>query len=91
MIRLIIYYIAQIIIYALLARAVLSWFVNPYKLGYQHPLVRFYGMLCQLTEPLLKPARMLLARFNTGPLDLSLFVTMLFVYILERLLLRLPI
>jgi uncharacterized protein YggT (Ycf19 family) len=80
--------LAQVIIWAMLAVAVLSWFANPYKLGQNHPLVRIYLGLSRLIEPLTIPARKLLARFNTGPVDLSLFVTMIFVYIAQRIIVR---
>jgi len=81
--------ICQIVIWTLLARAIMSWFVNPYKMGVNHPLVKLYSFICQVTEPLLKPARKLMSRFNTGVIDLSLFVTVIFIYILQRMLIRL--
>jgi YggT family protein len=80
--------LADIIILAMLAVAVLSWFANPYKLGPNHPVVRIYYTLNRLIEPITRPAKKLLSRFNTGPVDLSLFVTMIFVYIARRIIIQ---
>jgi uncharacterized protein YggT (Ycf19 family) len=80
--------LADVIIFAMLAVAILSWVANPYRLGPNHPLVRVYYALNRIIEPLTRPARKLLERFNTGSLDLSLFVTMLFVYIIRSILIR---
>ena len=77
-------FILQVLFWVLMARAILSWFANPYRMGAGHPLVRIYMFLGKLTEPLVKPARRLLSRFNTGPLDFSVFITGIFIIILQR-------
>ena len=58
----------QIIVYLILARAVLSWFVrNSYG-----TLYKIYSAIIQITEPILSPCRRLLARFGmAGTIDFS--------------------
>lgn len=58
----------QVLIYSILARAILSWFVRaPYG-----NLYKFYTIIIQLTEPMLDPCRRILARFGfAGAIDFS--------------------
>ncbi|HYE69197.1 MAG TPA: YggT family protein [Anaerovoracaceae bacterium] len=52
----------QIIVYLILGRAILSWFVrNPYG-----TLYKIYTAIIQITEPILAPCRSLLSRFGMG-------------------------
>lgn len=52
----------QILVYLILGRAILSWFVrNPYG-----TLYKIYNAIIQITEPILAPCRKLLARFGMG-------------------------
>jgi len=52
----------QILVYLILGRAILSWFVrNPYG-----TLYKIYMAIIQITEPILAPCRKLLARFGMG-------------------------
>ncbi len=52
----------QILIYLILGRAILSWFVrSPYG-----SLSKLYTITIQLTEPIMAPCRNLLARFGIG-------------------------
>lgn len=52
----------QIIVYLILGRAILSWFVrNPYG-----TLYKIYTAIIQITEPILAPCRNLLSRFGMG-------------------------
>jgi YggT family protein len=52
----------QILVYAILARAILSWFVRaPYG-----GLYKLYSITIQITEPILAPCRSLLSRFGLG-------------------------
>lgn len=82
-------FFCNLILLMLFARALLSWFVNPY--GYQRPggLRQIYGVLTRLTEPIVAPCRRLLSRFNSGPIDFSVLVAMLGVMLVRNLLLRL--
>ena len=80
--------LCKIVIGMLFAQAILSWFINPYSTNRNGALARIYFMLTQITEPLVRPARKLLSRFRTGPVDFSLFLTMLFIIILEKIVIR---
>lgn len=52
----------QILVYLILGRAILSWFVRtPYG-----SLYKLYSAIIQITEPILAPCRSLLARFGLG-------------------------
>lgn len=52
----------QILVYLILGRAVLSWFVrNPYG-----TLYKIYTAIIQITDPILAPCRNLLSRFGMG-------------------------
>lgn len=71
----------QILIYLILGRAILSWFVrNPYD-----TLGRIYTMINQITEPMLAPCRKLLARFNMmGAIDFSPILALIGLEIIRR-------
>lgn len=71
----------DILIFLLLARAVLSWFVN----GPYNNLYKFYGILCNITEPIVAPCRRLSMRLNTGMLDLSVFFAFFLVSIARKI------
>jgi uncharacterized protein YggT (Ycf19 family) len=82
--------IADILIYILIAQAILSWFVNPYSSsGISGVLASIFRILSSFTHPLTRPARALLRKINTGPLDLSLFLTVLLIILLRAVLTRL--
>jgi len=68
--------ILTILIYAILIRAVLSWFQNPYQ--QENPLV---SVVYSITEPLLRPARKILPPVNM--IDLSAFFVILILYCLQ--------
>ena len=52
----------QILVYLILGRAILSWFVrNPYG-----TLYKIYMAIIQITDPILAPCRKLLAKFGMG-------------------------
>jgi YggT family protein len=52
----------QVLVYLILARAILSWFVRtPYG-----NLYKVYSMILQVTDPILAPCRKLLSRFGMG-------------------------
>ena len=75
----------QILIYLIIGRAILSWFVrNPYD-----TLGRIYTMVCQVTEPMLAPCRRLLGRFNMmGTIDLSPVLALIGLEIIRRIILN---
>ncbi|MDR0851786.1 MAG: YggT family protein [Clostridiales Family XIII bacterium] len=80
--------IAKILIWILVIRAVLSWFVNPYSRFRSNFIVKLYIFLGQVSEPIVAPFRKLLSRFNTGPIDFSLLLTMMAIMILQNVLIR---
>ncbi|MDR0596668.1 MAG: YggT family protein [Clostridiales Family XIII bacterium] len=81
--------ITSIFIWALVIQAVLSWFANPYGRGSYGLISTIYRGLSSFTYPLTYPARLILSKINTGPMDFSLLLTMLFIYALRRILLLL--
>lgn len=76
----------QILIYLILGRAILSWFVrNPYD-----TLGKIYTMIIQITEPMLAPCRRLLARFNMmGTIDFSPILALIGLEIIRRIVINL--
>ncbi len=71
----------DILIFLLLARAILSWFVaGPYNNVY-----KIYEVICNLTEPIVAPCRKLSMRLNTGMLDLSVFLAFFLVSIARKI------
>lgn len=62
-----------IILFAIIARSLISWF----PLGPRNPLVQ---LLNQFTEPLLEPIRRIMPR--TGMIDLSGFVVIIVLYVM---------
>lgn len=76
---------ADILVFLLLARAVLSWFIRgPYGNVY-----KIYQMICGITEPIVAPCRKLSEKLNTGMLDLSVFFAFFLVAIVRKLLIML--
>ena len=73
----IIFFVLQLLTLALFGRAILSWF-DP---GIRWPISR---VLFDVTEPIVAPVRSVLPR--TGFIDLSLFVTLILVQVLQRML-----
>lgn len=76
-------WICTIIIYALLGRAIISWFVNPYTSNPNSFLYKLNSLLTTVTEPIIKPARSFMSRFNTGRIDLSILVAMLAIMVIR--------
>jgi YggT family protein len=70
----------------LFARAVLSWFVNPYRSSSYGFLNQINGILLRITEPIVAPCRRLLRNFNTGMFDFSIVVAMLAIVLIRNLL-----
>ncbi|MDR0519528.1 MAG: YggT family protein [Clostridiales Family XIII bacterium] len=89
MIDFIIDIVISILIWILIAQALLSWFVNPYGRGGYGVVASIYRWLSSITYPLTLPARAILAKVSTGPMDFSLLLTVLFLYILRRVLILL--
>ena len=82
----IVYWVCQILIIILIARAVLSWVVL-YGRQFNSPLGRIYHILSAITEPIVAPVRRLISRFiNTGPVDLAPLVTFIIIMIIRVIL-----
>ena len=77
--------VSQIIIYMLIGRAVLSWFVR----GRYGTAYKIYMLLTRLTEPVVAPCRKITRRFNTGMFDISVMLAFLLVMVVRDLLIRL--
>ena len=78
--------ICNILIYSLIIQAILSWFVGPMMAqGRPNFITKIFFFLNKVNEPLVRPARKFMSRFNTGMLDLSVFVTIIFIILVERL------
>ena len=75
---------ANLLVTALCARAILSWFVR----DTYSPIGKIYGLLIRFTEPMVEPCRNLLSRFNTGMFDFSLVLAMIFIEIIANLAIR---
>ena len=71
--------IISILIYAIVIRAIFSWFQSPY--GSQNPL---FEILYAITEPILRPARKIIPPVNM--IDLSAFFVILVLYSLQIIL-----
>ncbi|MDR1043188.1 MAG: YggT family protein [Clostridiales Family XIII bacterium] len=81
--------IVNILIWILIAQAILSWFVNPYRGGASRVITSIYNFVSSLTYPLTRPARAILATVNTGPMDFSLLLTVLLLILVRTILIRL--
>lgn len=71
----------DIIIYMLLGRAIISWFLR----GPYGTLYKVYTVICNLTEPIVAPCRNITMRFNTGMLDLSVLLAFFLVGLARRI------
>lgn len=66
-----------IMMYAIIARALISWFDR----GMQNPISRF---LVQITEPIIAPIRRVLP--TAGMIDFSPMVAILLIFVLKQML-----
>ena len=81
-----VYWVCQILIFILIARAILSWIVY-YGRQYNSPFGRIHNVLSAITEPIVAPVRRLISRFiNTGPIDIAPIATFFIIMIVSRIL-----
>jgi len=81
-----VYWVCQVLIIVLIARAILSWVVF-YGRKFNSPIGRIYSVLSALTEPIVAPVRKLISRFiNTGPVDIAPLATFFIIMIISRVL-----
>lgn len=76
---------AEILTFLIIARAIMSWFVRDPSSS----LFNIYQMVIRITEPIIAPCRMLLARFNTGMIDFSILVAFLLISLARNLIVTL--
>lgn len=76
---------ANIIMYLLLARAIISWF--PATQG--GSLTKIYSGLVKLTEPVAEPCRRLIGKFYSGIFDFSLVLAMILVQVASNIIIKL--
>ena len=73
---------SDIFVWALVGRAVMSWFArDPYSTA-----GKIYVALIKFTEPVVAPCRKALSRLNTGMFDFSVLLAMILVQAVARLL-----
>lgn len=80
-----IYLFSNILVAALVIRALMSWFVRD---AYS-PLGKIYAALIRFTEPIVDPFRRFLSRFNTGMFDFSLLLAMVVIEMVANIIIRL--
>jgi YggT family protein len=73
----------DILVYAIIARALLSWFVRPGQAG--SGMTRVIAILEEVTEPVVAPIRRVMPRI--GMLDLSPLVAIILLQVIQSLLL----
>ncbi len=78
----VIYSFLSVIMYLMIARALMSWFVRDVQ---NETFRKIFQFLHEVTEPLLGPARMLLDKLNFGGgmMDLSFLVTYFFLLVIR--------
>lgn len=77
----------QVIIYLILGRAIMSWFIRP-----GDRLFPLYMGINRITEPILSPFRNLSARFmRNSSIDFSPLIAILVIYFLQRIITNLLI
>lgn len=76
---------AEIITWILLFRAILSWFI----MGNNMTIKKLYMFTVNMTEPFVAPVRQFMSRFNTGMIDLSIFISFLLVRFAANILISL--
>ena len=78
---------AELITWALVFRAILSWFARD-----QYSTVgKIYMALIKFTEPIVMPCRKALSRINTGMFDFSVFLAMILVQAIANILVNILI
>lgn len=80
MIRWLIYIVFRVLDLAILAYCIMSWFVRPGTRAFE-----IYRKMAYYLEPLFKPARKILSRFNLNiPIDLAPWLTLVLLTIIYR-------
>jgi uncharacterized protein YggT (Ycf19 family) len=74
-------FIAQVMLFLLMGRAICSWFARGGGTGYM-----IYMVLTRLTEPIVAPCRKITNRFSTGMIDISVLLAFFLVMIVRYVL-----
>ncbi len=74
----------NVLIFAIVARALLSWFVNPGSA--RGTMWRIMAILEEITEPVIAPIRRVMPRL--GMLDLSPLIAIIALQVIQSLLIR---
>ncbi len=75
----------NIIFIMLFIRAIMSWFIQAMGPG----VIRVYEVLCNLTDPIIRPFRLLTVRLAGGYLDFSLLFAVITISFLRKVLVHL--
>lgn len=77
----------QTVIYLILGRAIMSWFIRPGDRLYQ-----LYLVLCRVTDPVLAPARTITDRLGMSRgVDLSPIVALFMLWLANKIIIKLLI
>ena len=78
MVKVALQYLINIIVWVIIAKAMLSWFP-----GAQNS--KLYNMLDQFTEPVEAPVRKVFGKYMSGPLDFTPMISIVVLMIVENL------
>ena len=95
MVGILLYRLLQLYMFVLIARIVFDFIVgmsDPRSTSSGTGMIRAYGILYDLTEPVLRPFRRLIPPLRVGvaALDLSPMIVFALIWILQSIALRLP-
>lgn len=77
-------FFCEILIYLIIARAIMSWFSRPGDRSYG-----IFRFLCQLTDPILNPCRKVTGRFGGGMgMDFSPILAIFLIWLVQWLVVR---
>ncbi len=80
-----IYWFSQILIFALIFRAILSWF----PINRNGAVGKLHILSIKLTEPIVLPCKKILSRFDTGMFDFSVLLAMFMIEVASSIVIRL--
>ena len=79
MVKVALQYLINIIVWVIIAKAILSWFPGAQSSS-------LYTMLDQFTEP--APIRKIFGKYMSGPLDFTPMIAIIFLMIIGKLIMR---
>lgn len=79
---------AEVLTTLLIVRAILSWFINPYRRNGNPTIYKINMVILQVTEPIVAPFRKLLSRYNTGMFDFSVLIAFFAINIISKLIIE---